>query len=38
MGGHCRRDQSSGGGHLDHGDFLSVGDLQCVLNFLVLYL
>ena len=31
-GGHCRRDQSSGGGHLGqhlYGDVLCVGDLQC---------
>ena len=31
-GGHCRRDQSSGGGRLGrhlYGDVLCVGDLQC---------
>ena len=29
-GGHCRRDESGGGGHLGrHGDVLCVGDLQC---------
>ena len=40
-GGHCRRDQSSGGGHLGrhlYRDVLYVGDLQWVIDFLVLYL
>ena len=40
-GGHCRRDQSSGGGHLGrhlYGDVLCPGDLQCVIDFLDFYL
>ena len=39
MGGYCRKGQSSGGGHLGrhlYGDILSVGDLQWVIDFLVL--